>query len=153
MAASLVHLVVISREAQQIDRELSDYHAVLQEIPENASILPLVCDQDRHGRIKPYQYFEHWHVIERHGHTPGTFSMPSYDFYEHFRRKNLLYFPPLDWGFKDFSPLDWKQLRRDFQYIIEAGDDPRADALIQEHARVLARSGKVTVYRVEPPDP
>jgi hypothetical protein len=150
-AACLLNFAFVIGPVRSIDRELTSYRAALDGLPKGSAVLPLVCDDGRHGRIRPYRYFAHWHLIERQGRVPGTFAGPEFTFYDHFRRTGPpLYQPELDWGTTDFAPLDWEQIAAQYQYVIQAGEGPRAAALIAERARPVARVGDVTVYRVEP---
>jgi hypothetical protein len=117
-------------------------------------VLPLDGDDGRHGRVRPYRYFAHWHLIAHRGRVPGTFAAPDYSFHDHFRRTGPnLYDPEGEGDTRDLAPLDWAAIRAQYQYVIVAGEAPHAAALVAEGAREVARTGDVTVYRVEPAVP
>ncbi|MDQ6926884.1 MAG: hypothetical protein M3154_11710, partial [Candidatus Eremiobacteraeota bacterium] len=70
-----------------------------------------------------------------------------YWYFAHFRELDRLYYPSEFWGYTDFSPLPWPRIRRDFDYVLQAGDpDPRVDARIRPYAHELFRDGDITVY-------
>jgi hypothetical protein len=77
---------------------------------------------------------------------------PEATFYWHFRlNAPLLYAPDIDWGTKIFTPLDWRQIDRDYGYIVQMGDNRRASALIETRAARMAQVGETTVYKVTRP--
>jgi hypothetical protein len=150
-AACLANFVLVAGPVRAIDGELAAYREALDRLPEGSAVLPLDGDDGRHGRVRPYRYFAHWLLIAGRGRVPGTFAAPDYSFYDHFRRTGPdLYEPDPEWGEKDFPPLDWAAIRSQYQYVVLAGEAPRAAALVAQGARPVARAGGVTVYRVEP---
>ena len=147
----LVHAAVIGHRAVVIDRELADMAAVLDLLPARSNVLPLVSDQRRHGRIPAYRHFAHWHTIKRQGRAPNLFSgNGNGQQLLHFWVPDRLYHPGDDWGTRQYSPLAWDRILAQYEFIVDAGADPRASALIMEHAEAVARKGEVTLYRVLP---
>jgi hypothetical protein len=157
LAGCLLHTALLGHTLRSIDRDLANYSAVLGEIPPGKAVLPLIADGDRYGfRVFPYRHYAFWYVIERRGRVPGLFNgdgegggRPRHGFLAHFVEQGHLYEPGERWGTREFTPLDWSQIERDYSYIIEAGADPRATRLIKDHAREVARAGDVTLFEVE----
>ncbi len=153
-AACLANFALVAGPVREIDGELAAYREALDRLPAGSAVLPLDGDDGRHGRVRPYRYFGHWLLISGRGRVPGTFAAPDYSFHDHFRRTGPdLYEPEPEWGERDFSPLDWKAVRAQYQYVLLAGHAPRAVELVEEGARPVGGSGEVTVYRVEPAAP
>jgi hypothetical protein len=159
LAGCLLHDAVIGRTVRTIERELANYHAVLQALPPGSRVLPIVADGERHGvRIFPYRHFVFWFVIERGGRAPGLFNgngegngRPAHGFLGHFMERDHLYEPADRWGLTDFHPLDWRRIGHDYDYIIEAGANPLATRLLDEGARPVDRVGDVTLFEVRKP--
>ncbi len=157
LAGCLLHDAVIARSVGTIEHELANYRAVLAQVPSGSRVLPIVADGERHGvRVFPYRHFVFWFVIEHGGRAPGLFNgsgegngRPAHGFLMHFVERNHLYEPADQWGLTDFAPLDWRQIGHDYDYIVEAGANPRATRLLGEGARPVKRVGDVTLFRVE----
>ena len=148
----LLHAGIVRRYAVEIDRELADLDRALERLPEGTRVLPLVSDQGRHGHLIPYLHFTLWHVIRNEGRVPGLFSAtgtresdPAYPHFNHFRVVHPPYLPDAGWGVRTWDPLDCGRIRRDYDYVLEAGADDRAQRLIEQCAAVEFRSGEVTV--------
>jgi hypothetical protein len=157
LAGCLLHDAVIARSVRTIEHELANYRAVMADVPSGSHVLPIVADGERHGvRVFPYRHFVFWFVIEHGDRAPGLFNgagegngRPAHGFLRHFVERNHLYEPADRWGLTDFDPLDWRQIGRDYDYIVEAGANPRATRLLSEGARPVKRVGDVTLFRVE----
>ena len=148
----LVNLGIVYHTARQIDGKLVDCQTALRQIPPGQNVLPLVSDHLLYGRLLPYQHFALWYMIDGHGRVPRLLNWPEATFYWHFRlNAPLLYAPDLDWGTKIFTPLDWRQIDRDYGYIVQMGDNRRASALIETRAARMAQVGETTVYKVTRP--
>jgi hypothetical protein len=153
--SSLLHAGVVWTNARHIDANLNDYDRVLSAIPDGASVLPLVADRMRYRRLSPYEYYGLWHTINKGGQVPGLFSgtgmrrggrpMP---YYEHLRVLNHLYQPAEGWGSRVLGPLDCEAIRRDFEFVVQAGDDPEAGRFIRQCVSPILTRGEITLYRV-----
>jgi hypothetical protein len=158
LVGCLVHDAVLGRSMQAIDHELANFRVVLDELPADSRVLSLVADGDRHGlRVFPYRHFAFWHVIDRGGRVSALLNgagegggRPQHSFMAHFIERDHLYLPGEGWGTTEFTPLDWVRIGQDYDYIIEAGSDPRATRLIAGHAQALGGAGDVALFRVRP---
>jgi hypothetical protein len=156
LAGCVLHDAVLSRTIQSIEHGLTDYSLVLEQVPPGSRVLPLEADPGRYGkRVFPYRHYAFWYVIEQGGRVPGLFNAngegngrPRHNFLKHFAERDHLYEPGERWGTDEFTALDWSQIDRDYDYIIEAGTDPRATRLIDAHTQELARAGDVTLFQV-----
>ena len=155
LVACLLHAGVVRWVARDVDRQLDGFDTVLAQLPPRSRVLPLVTDGRRYRRISPFLHYAHWHTVARDGRVPGTFSLLGtragdrpYTHLAHFRARRQLYFPPNDWGTVDYSPLDWRRIAADYDYIVQAGDDARVRAYLSAHAWPELRVGEVALYRV-----
>jgi hypothetical protein len=157
---AIVHAGLILSEGKQLDRNLEAYRRVLQAVPPEARLLPLVADGKRHGRVDPYRHFAMWHTIEDGGRVAGLLveeeqfdSNPPrllHKFFGHFQEPVHLYYPDEHWGTDSMSVLDWHRITRDFDYIVVAGDNPAARSAIAAHADSVAGDGDVVLFRINP---
>jgi hypothetical protein len=156
LAAGVVNAGAFWVTTRPIDRQLDDYAAVLDALPPGGRLLPLVADGERHGpRVFPYRHFAFWYVIDRGGRVPSLFNYngtgggaPQERFVGHFVETNQLYTVSPDWGTREFAPLDWTRIAADYDYIVLAGDDPRARNELVPHAREIKRVGDVSSWVV-----
>ena len=149
VAGVLVHLAILAPRLLRIDQQLADAHAAMRHLEPGSTVLPLIADSRRDGRMAPYLHFAHWHVIDTHGRVPRTFNWPEYTFYYHFRfNTSPTWTPDFSWGTTEFQPLDWALIREQYQYIVLHGRDPRAHQQITPHATLLAEAGETSVYRI-----
>jgi hypothetical protein len=70
------------------------------------------------------------------------------DFLADLAERHRRYMPSQRWGTSDFSPLDWDRIATDYDYIVLAGNDPRAHAAVAAGAHALSASGDITLFRV-----
>jgi hypothetical protein len=150
-----LHAGIVRHYAVAIDRELTDMDRALDKLPSGSRVLPLVTDQRQHGHIIPYLHFALWHTIRKDGRVPGLFSGrgarendPLYPHLNHFRALRLSYLPDGEWGVTNWEPLDCRRIRDDYDYVLQAGKDDRAEELIERCAAESYRVGEATVYRV-----
>jgi hypothetical protein len=150
----LVHAVVVAAYAHVIRRQLHDFDVALSRVPPTARLLPLVTDRHRF-RVRPYFHYALWHTIRTSSRVGGLFSRegtregdPTYTHLSHFDVRSSLYFPLAGWGVDYFEPLDCVRVRRDYDYILQAGQDARAGRLIEQCGRELFSVGDIRVYRV-----
>jgi hypothetical protein len=161
LICAIVHASIVYTRARSIDRELAAFDIVIAWLPDGARILPLDPDGGRHGRIRPYYHFALWHTIRKHGRVPGLFSRngerpgaATWPHYSHFRVEPLRYFPPYGWGARIFEPLDCAQIREQFDFLVQAGTDPRGEQLIRLCVTDIAlQVGDITAYRTTPVAP
>ena len=156
--ATLVHAAVIQRASARIDSELAVYRHVLSDVPAGARLLPLIAEPQHGRRLSPYRHFALWHTIAGGGRVPGLLTEEErYDtnppslphkFFGHFREPALLYYPDEQWGTDRMFPLDWHRITTDFDYVIEAGTDPRVRTVLDAHADKIDSAGDVALYRV-----
>lgn len=147
--ASLIHAGVTYLYVRAIDRHLEDFRQVLAQAPNGDNVLPLVADRNQYGRIDPYRHFALWRTVERRGRVPGLFSGDlSGQQLAHFVVTSHLYAPDEKWGTSDFQPLDWGRIARDYKFILQAGDDPRATAALADNTRPVYRRGQFVLYAV-----
>jgi hypothetical protein len=157
-AAVLAHAAFMQRAATAIDGELASYRQVLNAVPPDARLLPLIVEPQWRQRLSPYRHFALWHTIEGGGRVPGLLSEENrYDtnppalthkFFGHFREPTILYYPDERWGTERIFPLDWPRIATDYDYVIEAGADSRTRAALDEHADKIDSAGDVALYRV-----
>jgi hypothetical protein len=158
LGGCLLHAAVLGRSMRAIDHELADYREVLDRLPRGGRVLPLVADRNRHGlRIFPYRHFAFWYVIEHEGRVPALFNgagegagRPRHAFLAHFIERDHLVDPGGRWGTAEFAPLDWPEVDRDYDYIIQCGADPRVAEEIGAHGYELLRVGDVALFAVQP---
>jgi len=123
--------------------------AVLAELPPRSSLLPLVADHTKHGRVPVYRHFALWHTIEQDGRVPALFSGNGFgDHLKHFWIAAPLYYPGDHWGKGEYPPLAWERIRSQYEFILQAGRDHRARTMIVEHADSVAARGAITLYRI-----
>jgi hypothetical protein len=147
---------VLWRMMQPVEQELEDFNTALDSLPSGARVLPVIADGLRHGRrIFPYRHQAFWYVIERRGRAPMLFNGLGegnggavHTFQRHFMERRHLYFPGLKWGTEEFHPLNWGRILREYDYIVEGGEDPRATEMIRKGAWPVLRVGETTVYKV-----
>jgi hypothetical protein len=151
----LIHAGIVRWNAVGIDAELTDLDHALGQLPARTRVLPLISDQDRHGRVQPYLHYTLWHIIRKQGRVPGLFSasgarpsQPAYPHFSHFRVLRRAYLPDGSWGVRSWEPLNCARIRQDYDYVLEAGEDAAAKALILKCAPEVFRVGEITVYRV-----
>jgi hypothetical protein len=155
VAVALINAATLWVATRRIDRELDDYATVLNGLPPDRHVLPLVADSLRHGlRIAPYRHFAFWYQIDRDGRVPSLFNYsgdggnaPRQNFMSHFQELDQLYTLPPEWGTTEFTPLDWTAIDHDYDYIVVAGRDPRALQMVEPHARQVTRVGDITVFQ------
>jgi hypothetical protein len=145
--ACVVHAGVVWQVAvRPIDRRLDDYDAVLARIPSGRAVLALVADRNRFGGfVNPYRHYALWRVARDAGPVGGMFAA---DFLADVTERRPRYTPSQRWGISEFGPLDWERIGVDYDYIVVAGDDPRALSLVGAGARGLGKVGDITLFRV-----
>ncbi len=150
----LIHALIVAGYANVIRRQLHDFDVALRRLPPTARLLPLVSD--RHQlRVRPYFHYALWHTIRTSSRVGGLFSRegtregdPTYTHLNHFDVRSSLYFPLATWGTESFEPLDCRRVRRDYDYILQAGLDARARRLIERCGNQAFTVGDIAVYRV-----
>jgi Alginate lyase len=155
---AIAHAGLVLVEGKHLDRNLEAYRRVLQAVPPEARLLPLVADGKRHGRLDPYRHFAMWHTIDDGGRVVGLLVEEEqfdtnpprllHKFFGHFQEPVHLYYPDEHWGTDSMSVLDWHSITRDFDYIVVAGDNPAARGAIADHADSVAGDGDVVLYRL-----
>jgi hypothetical protein len=147
---TIAHGVVVAQWTSRIDRDLTTYRQVLRSIPAAGRVLPLIADGERYGRADPYRHFIHWRAIDLNVVTPGLFAAGlGMAHLSHFVIPPRTYYPSEHWGTRDFAPLDWRRLRRDYDYIVLLGNDPRAEREVTRGATLETRRGDDGVYVVQ----
>lgn len=155
LLAVAAHAGAVGLEVRRRDPLLTDYDAVLAQLPRGSRLLPVVADGGAARRVGVYEEYAFWHVVRNAGRVPGLFNRsatrptdPPFPHFAHFDLSVRRYVPPFGWGVKSFEPLDWRQIARDYDYIVQAGGDPRVARYLGAHARVRRRVGAVTLYEV-----
>jgi hypothetical protein len=158
LAGALAHAILVLAYARAMDARLDDYDRLIARIPAETRVLPIIADRLTHPRVDPYQQYAFWHIIRNRGQVPGLWSYtgvsdgsPKLVYFRHFEVLVHRYLPPVRWGTADFSPLDWEKISRDYDYIVQAGDDERASSILGAHSTEKARVGAMTLYEVGPP--
>jgi hypothetical protein len=152
----LIHALVVAGYASGIRRQLRDFDVTLSRLPLTARLLPLVTDGHAF-RIRPYFHYALWHTIKTSRPVGGLFSRvgtregdPTYPHLNHFTVHPALYFPLARWGVELYEPLDCERIRRDYDYILQAGVDAKAGRLIERCSREAFTIGEFKVYHVTP---
>jgi MFS family permease len=162
LAGALAHAIVVLAYARAMDPKLDEYDQLIARIPAETRVLPIIANHLTHPRVDPYQQYAFWHIIRNRGEVPGLWSYsyrgssasdhePKLVYFRHFDVLVHPYLPAARWGTTDFSPLDWDRISRDYDYIIQAGDDERAGSVLRAHATEKARVGVMTLYEVGSP--
>jgi hypothetical protein len=156
--AALIHAGVVRHATVRIDSELAVYRQMLDVVPAGARLLPLIAEPQSQRRLSPYRHFALWHTIDGGGRVPGLLTEEErYDtnppslphkFFGHFREPSILYYPDERWGTDRMFPLDWHRIATDFDYVIEAGTDPRVRTVLDAHADKIDSAGDFALYRV-----
>jgi len=153
-AFCVLHSLTVAWYARVIRHQLHDFDIALAQLPRGARVLPLVSD-DRRYRVRPYYHYAMWHTIRTSGRVGGLFSRDgaregdgTYTHLSHFEVEQVPYFPLYDWGTTIFDPLDCGRIARDYDYVIQAGQDPRARSLIERCATPAFIVGDIAGYRV-----
>jgi len=156
--AVLVHAAFVQHAATVIDGELAEYRQVLDAVPAGARLLPLIVEPQWRQRLSPYRHFALWHTIDGGGRVSGLLTEEnrydtnppalSHKFFGHFREPTILYYPDERWGTERIFPLDWPRIATDYDYVIEAGADPRTRDALDGHADKVDSAGDVALYRV-----
>jgi hypothetical protein len=154
--AALMQSGLVYREARRRDRLLADFDDVLARVPHGTRLLPIIADSGV-SRVGTYDEYAFWHVVRNAGRVPGLFNYNGtrptdapFTHFAHFQVRARPYVPPFQWGVRTFAPLDWASIRRDYDYIVQAGADPRAASYLGAHALAQHRAGAITLYRVRP---
>ncbi len=158
LAGALANAILVLAYARTMDTRLDEYDQLIARIPAETRILPIVADHLTRPRVDPYQQYAFWHIIRNRGEVPGLWSYtgvsddsPKLVYFRHFEVLVHPYLPAARWGTADFSPLDWERIARDYDYIVQAGDDQRAGSILGAHATERARVGAMTLYEVGAP--
>jgi hypothetical protein len=162
LAGALANAILVLAYARAMDPKLDEYDQLIARIPAETRVLPLIANHLTHPRVDPYQQYAFWHIIRNRGEVPGLWSYsyrgssasdhePKLVYFRHFDVLVHPYLPAARWGTTDFSPLDWDRISRDYDYIIQAGDDERAGSVLRAHATEKARVGVMTLYEVGSP--
>ncbi|HET7553656.1 MAG TPA: hypothetical protein VFK04_20345 [Gemmatimonadaceae bacterium] len=162
LAGALANAILVLAYARAMDPKLDEYDQLIARIPAETRVLPLIANHLTHPRVDPYQQYAFWHIIRNRGQVPGLWSYshrgssasdhePKLVYFRHFDVLVHPYLPAARWGTTDFSPLDWGRIARDYDYIIQAGDDERAGSILRAHATERARVGVMTLYEVGAP--
>ncbi len=159
--ATVLHLGIVRYETQQLDADLRTYRAVIDEVPPDARLLPIVTDRERYGRLDPLRHFALWHTIDGGGRVSGLLTEEErystnppalpHKFFGHFREPVVLYYPDERWGAQVPFPadsLDWRRIDADYDYVIVAGSDTAARAAVALHAQLVTERRAVALYRV-----
>lgn len=153
-AFCVAHALTVAGYARLIRRELQEFDVALAQLPAGSRVLPLVSDH-RRFRVRPYYHYALWHTIRTSGQVGGLFSRDgtreddgTYTHLSHFKLRHVPYFPVYDWGTTLFQPLDCRKVERDYDYVLQAGRDSEARALIVRCAAPAFEAGEITVYRV-----
>jgi hypothetical protein len=159
LIGSLINTALLARSVRTIDRELDDYAAALNRLPDGQTIFPIVADEMRWGpRVLPYRHFAFWYQIERGGRVPSLFNYggdgnkaPNLSFMPYFEETTHLYPPPPGWNggqAQHIEPLDWSKIVSEYDYVIVAGPDPRVRQDVSAHTQEAFTVGEITVYSV-----
>jgi hypothetical protein len=158
LAGALANAILVLAYTRTMDAKLDEYDQLIARIPAETRILPIVADHLTRPRVDPYQQYAFWHIIRNRGQVPGLWSYtgvsddsPKLVYFRHFEVLVHPYLPAARWGTTDFSPLDWDRISRDYDYIVQAGDDQRAGSILGAHATEKARVGAMTLYEVGAP--
>jgi hypothetical protein len=115
--------------------------------------------ETRKLRVRPYLHYALWHTIRTSSQVGGLFSRwgeregdPVSPHYAHFDLQRPLYYPRYSWAIKAYEPLDCRRVRRDYDYVVQAGHDSQAGGLIGRCAHPVFTVKDITVYRVLPGD-
>ncbi len=159
--ATLLHLGVVRHETQQLDADLRTYRAVINAVPPDARLLPIVADRERYRRLDPLRHFALWHTIDGGGRVPGLLAEEdrystnppalTHKFFGHFREPVVSYYPDERWGARVPFPLDslnWQRINAEYDYVIVAGSDTAARAAVAPHAELVTERRLVALYRV-----
>jgi len=153
-AFCMAHALTVAWYARIIRHELHEFDLALARLPAGSRVLPLVSDH-RRFRVRPYYHYALWHTIRTSGQVGGLFSRDgtrendgTYTHLSHFELRHVPYFPVYDWGTTLFQPLDCPKVKRDYDYVLQAGRDSQARALIVRCATAAFVAGDITVYRV-----
>ena len=101
LAGSILSTLVLAPTIWKIDRYLTDYESVLEQLPPGRGVFPVVGDERRFGgRVIPYRHFAFWYTIRFHGNVPSLFDysgdgMESNWFMPYFDDTAHRYAPPL----------------------------------------------------------
>jgi hypothetical protein len=155
----VAHALIVAGYANVIRRQLHDFDVALGRLPPTARLLPLVSDHHQF-RVRPYFHYALWHTIRTSSRVGGLFSRegtregdPTYTHLDYFDVRSSLYFPLAAWGVESFEPLDCERVRRDYDYILQAGLDAKAGRAIERCGSVAFTVGDFRVYRVNPAIP
>jgi hypothetical protein len=128
------------------NREVAEYRAALQTIPERKTVLPIYTRQ-RDGSTYPLRHAASFYVADRHGYIPYLFSQvngggPSGYFLDH----STIYRPPQNWYMTDASP-DWEKVAKTYDYVVitKPWDPARIDV---KHLTLHYENEMATVFRV-----
>jgi hypothetical protein len=154
----MAHALVVGVYAGRIHGQLQAFDVALDRLPRDARLLPLVTET-RRLRVRPYLHYALWHTIRTSSQVGGLFSRrgaregdPTYPHFAHFDLQRSLYFPLYGWAIQSYEPLDCRRVRRDYDYVVQAGPDPKAGRLISRCARPVFTLQDITIYRVMPGD-
>lgn len=156
-AFCVMHALTVAWYARGVRHQLHDFDIALTHLPPGARVLPLVSDHRRY-RVRPYYHYAMWHTIWTSGRVGGLFSRDgvregdgTYTHLSHFEIQHVPYLPVYDWGTTVFDPLDCVRVGRDYDYVLQAGQDSTARALIERCAAPAFTVGDITGYRVAVP--
>jgi hypothetical protein len=151
-AAAVAHGAICFSIARGVSGELADYRAVLDAVPAGGVVLPVVADGNRHGRVDTYRHFALIVDMERRARAPYLFEGGTLPHLAYFTVTDPLYLIPETWGTREFGELDWSRIRADYGWIVQAGPEPRARAIIAEEADLVFSRGEAALFRLRPPD-
>jgi hypothetical protein len=149
LVACLAHCSAVAVESRMIDRELSSYYAILQELPAEKTILDVVVRKPHFG-VPIYKHFAKWYVIGQRGRVPELFGSPQSPFFEHFRLTNPVpYEPDLGWLARQQTKVDAKRLRETYDYILLVGEDKDTEAELAKAANIAKHTGQINLLSVQ----
>jgi len=156
--AVLVHAAFVQHAATVIDGELAEYRQVLDAVPAGARTLAVDRGAAVAAAAVAVPSLRALHTIDGGGRVSGLLTEEnrydtnppalSHKFFGHFREPTILYYPDERWGTERIFPLDWPRIATDYDYVIEAGADPRTRDALDGHADKVDSAGDVALYRV-----
>jgi hypothetical protein len=159
-AACLVHAALTMYVGRRIDADLDEYDALLHDLPKDSRILALVGGSRQYARLEPYLHYALWHTVETGSRVGGLFSavveppgkprVVALQF-AHFRETDppFAVFDP--WRAAGAPPLPWPRLAREYDYVLQAGEDAELSDLIAAGSCLATRRGRIAAYRISGP--
>lgn len=159
-AACLVHAGLTIFVGRRIDARLDDFDTLLHELPKDSRILALVGGPRQYARVEPYLHYALWHTVETGSRVGGLFSavveppgkpqVVSLQF-AHFREMDPPFAVYDPWRAAGEPALPWPRLNREYDFLLQAGEDPELSDLIAAGSCLAMRRGSIAAYRIGGP--